>query len=100
MGPGYRYLSDEKENKISLSPSDLTAAENVYICVAVYESDIILRATVALYNNNNDISITIESDQGTNFQFNEGTPTLTCLINGKTSDYQNGFPSDAAFSFI
>jgi hypothetical protein len=78
----------------------LTAAENVFCCVGVYESDIILKTTITLYNNNNNIIITIESDQGVEFQFNKGNPTLTCLINGKTSNYQDGTPSDSAFSFI
>ena len=82
-----------------MTPADLTAAENVYICVGIYESDIILRTTVSLYNNNNKLDITIDSDQGTSFQFNEGNPTLTCLINGKTSSYQENYP-DEAFSFI
>ena len=82
-----------------LTPADLIAAENVYICVGVYESEIVLKATISLYNNNNKLDITIDSDQGTSFQFNEGAPTLTCLINGRTSNYQTNYP-DEAFSFV
>ena len=67
--------------------------------MGVYASNIILKTTVSLYNNNNKLDITIDSDQGTVFQFNEGNPTLTCLINGKSSNYQKNY-SDEAFSFI
>lgn len=99
MGSGYKYLDIKNTNELKLAPSDLTAAENIYICVGVYASNIILRSTVSLYNNNNKLDITIDSDQGTVFQFNEGNPTLTCLINGKSSNYQKKY-SDEAFSFI
>ena len=100
LGSGYRYINtSDNANKLTLAPADLTAAENVYVCVGVYESEIVLKATISLYNNNNKLDITIDSDQGTNFQFNEGAPTLTCLINGKTSNYQTNYP-DEAFSFI
>lgn len=98
IGTGYRYL-DNKKDELVLNVGDLTARENTYICTVTYESSIVLKASVSLYNNNNDINITIESDQGTNFQFNEGSPTLTCLINGKTRDYQDKY-SDSAFSFV
>lgn len=99
LGSGYRYLENEKKNELFLTRSDLTAAENVFICVAVYESDIILKTSLSMYNNNNKLNITIESDQGTKFQSNEGNPVLTCLINGKSSNYQEGYPDDS-FSFI
>ena len=98
IGSGYRYISNDSSELI-LTPADLTAAENIFICTAVYESDIILKTSVSMYNNNNKLEITIESDQGTSFQFNEGNPTLTCLINGKTNDYQKGYDDDA-FSFV
>ena len=80
---------------------DLTAAENIFICVASYESSIILKTLISIYNNNNNLEISIESDQGTKFQFNEGNPTLTCLITGKTDNYQpESNYSDSAFTFI
>jgi len=99
LGSGYRYFDIQNTNELILAPSDLSAAENIYICVGVYESDIILKTTISLYNNNNKLDITIDSDQGTSFQFNEGNPTLSCLINGKSSNYQDNYP-DEAFSFI
>ena len=98
LGPGYRYIN-KNIRELELSYSELTAAENIYVCTAVYESDIILKTSVSLYNNNNKLNITIDSDQGTKFQFNEGNPTLTCLIDGKTSNYQDDY-SDDAFKFV
>jgi DNA polymerase III sliding clamp (beta) subunit (PCNA family) len=73
--------------------------ENILVCVGVYKSTIILKTYISIYNNNNNLIITIDSDQGTEFQFNEGKPTLTCLINGNTKDYQKNFP-DEAFTFV
>ena len=99
MGSGYKYIENDNKNELLLTRADLTAAENVFICVAVYESDIKLRTSLSMYNNNNKLDITIESDQGTKFQFNEGNPVLTCLINGKSANYQEGYPDDS-FSFI
>ena len=99
LGSGYRYLENENKKELVLSSGSLTAAENIYICVAVYESNIILKTSISLYNNNNKLNITIDSDQGTSFQFNEGNPVLTCLINGKDHNYQESY-SDNAFSFI
>lgn len=98
MGLGYRCL-DEKNSKIIVGVEDLTAIENNFICVAVYESDIILKASVTLYNNNNNLKITIDSDQGTVFQFNEGNPILTCLINDKTENFVDNYPDDG-FVFV
>ena len=100
LGSGYRYL-DIQSDELELGVKDLTAAENIFTCVASYESSIILRTLVSIYNNNNNLEISIESDQGTKFQFNEGNPTLTCLINGKTDNYQpDSNYSDSAFTFI
>jgi len=99
LGTGYRWIDSKNKYELILDSDDLTAAENVYMCTAVYESDIILKATISLYNNNNKLNFLIESDQGTNFQFNEGNPVLTCLINNKTSNYQDNYP-DEAFSFV
>lgn len=98
LGLGYRCL-DEKNSKIIVGVEDLTAIENNFICVAVYESDIILKASVTLYNNNNNLKITIDSDQGTVFQFNEGNPILTCLINDKTENFVDNYPDDG-FVFV
>ncbi len=98
LGLGYRCL-DEKNSKIIVDVEDLTAIENNFICVAVYESDIILKASVTLYNNNNNLKITIDSDQGTVFQFNEGNPILTCLINDKTENFVDNYPDDG-FVFV
>lgn len=98
LGANYRYLDTENKSELEIPFEDLTAIENNYICVAVYESDIILKATVLIYNNNNQIDITIESDKGNIFQFDEGNPILTCLINGKSHNYDDS--PDDVFSFI
>ena len=100
LGSGYRYLENfEDKYDIKIPANELTAAENEYLCLAVYEEDITLRTTVSLFNNNNNLDIAIESSQGTQFQFNEGAPILICTINGKKTNYSSKF-SDSSFSFV
>lgn len=98
LGLGYRYI-DIQKNELILTSSDLSAIENNFLCVAIYKSDIILKTSVMLYNNNNNIEISIISNQGNIFQFNEGNPILTCLINGRSINYQENY-FDTDFSFI
>lgn len=100
LGTGYKYLSAAgKGSSITIESTSLTAAKTVFKCVAIYKSDIILTTSISLFNNNNKLDIAIESDQGTSFQFNEGSPTLTCTINGKTDNYMTKY-ADSTFSFI
>lgn len=101
VGTGYRYLDNinKTTNSITISSSDLSAKENVYKCVGIYNDDIILKSDISLYNNNNNLDIAIISDKGTQFQLNEGSPTLTCTINGKTEKYINKY-DDSAFTFV
>ena len=99
LGTGYRYIESNNGSQLKITANELIATENIYQCVAIYETDIILKETISLYNNKNKINITIESDQGTHFQFNEGNPTLTCLINGKSSEYLEEY-SDSVISFV
>ena len=75
----YQYITKKADN---------VARETTYKCVAVYFDGTILSKTIVIYNYSSNYEISIQSDSGVAFHYDLGTPTLTCLINGKeeTSD--------------
>ena len=80
-GVGWRYF-DKPENADSLiiSAAANTAYENIYKCVVVYQETIVLKSEFKIYNNANRRTIIVESNLGTTFKFDNGTPVLTCKI--------------------
>lgn len=51
-------------------------------CVAVRNGIVFASEEDMIKNYSSLLNITIESDEGTNFYYDNGSPTLTCLING------------------
>lgn len=49
-------------------------------CVVVKDDSKIAEREITIYNYNPDHSVTITSDQGIYFYFDNGNPTLTCLV--------------------
>lgn len=68
--------------------SDSAARETKYKCVVLY-NDIKLSKEIIITNYSSTFDITIESDSGTQFYFDIGHPTLTCLINGQEKNEDN-----------
>lgn len=64
------------------------AKETKYKCVALY-NDIVLSKEIIISNFGSDYEITIESDGGTQFYYDIGKPTLTCLINNEIKNDSN-----------
>ena len=62
--------------------SDIIAKEVKYKCVVVYDGTSISK-TVIIKNLSSTIDISIVSDGGTQFYYDIGHPTLTCLVQGK-----------------
>lgn len=56
------------------------AKENEYKCVVIYNNEIQVERNIIIYNQASEYTITIESDQGNYFKYNEGNPTLTCSV--------------------
>lgn len=79
-GVGWRWLDNVKGKDLTLSAKANTAYENIYKCVGVYNSTMILKTEFTIYNNANRRTIVIESDLGERFKFDRGTPVLTCKI--------------------
>lgn len=98
-GAGWRYLRDMGANKnITLLASENRAYENIYLVVAVYKESVVLKQQFTIYNESARRDIQITSDLGLKFSFDRGTPTLTCLINGKSSDFDINH-DDTLYSF-
>lgn len=86
-GAGWKTISNNIDSKsvFKTELKDNKAYKNVYKCVAIYEpsSDdkVILSYTFSVYNEDAKIDMKLESDLGTEFSFDAGSPTITALIN-------------------
>ena len=98
-GAGWRYLRAIGNNKtLTTTGAENRAYENVYMVVAVYKESVILKQTFTFYNEAARRDIQVISDLGTKFSFDRGTPTLTCLINGKSAEFDENH-DDELYSF-
>ena len=83
-GVGWKYMGSAENTKSYYTNGKLNrAAENTWKVTAVYNNSTSLSDTYVFYNTTADSAITIESDLGTEFYFDKGSPTLTCKINGE-----------------
>ena len=103
-GSGWRYLEDKNNTYNFYTYGDENKAyENKYLCVAVYKETMVLKEEFIIYNDSVKRNLSITSNMGVKFSFDRGTPTLTCLVDGKESgfeaDKENGRP-DSWFNFI
>ena len=103
-GSGWRYLEDKNNTYNFYTYGDENKGyENKYLCVAVYKETVILKEEFIIYNDSVKRDLSITSNMGVRFSFDRGTPTLTCLIDGKESgfeaDQEDGRP-DSWFNFI
>lgn len=106
LGNGWKLLTTSNTSLLKVFRKDNTAYQNNYICVSVYNdngTNIVLRETFSIFNDDNKIDILIESDCGTSFSFNSGTPKLTCrafipaMIDGEEKNIEIG--SEEAYPF-
>ena len=98
-GSGWRYLSGKGNNReMETSGYGNRAYENIYMLAAVYKEQVILKQEFTFYNEAASRDITIESDLGTTFSFDRGTPVLTCMIDGNSSGFDPDYP-DEYFTF-
>lgn len=68
------------KNEFSIKFSDAAARNNTFKCVAVYNGNIFNKTTNI--KNYLAVNVTIVSDSGTNFYYDQGNPILSCLIDG------------------
>ena len=99
-GSGWRYLKTKGADKnIELTGSENKAYENIYKVVAVYKETVVLTQEFTLYNESCKRDIAITSDLGVSFMFDNGEPTLTCLISNKENDFETSH-ADSLFRFV
>jgi len=82
-GAGWRDLKIKGTSKITLYAEENQAYKNNYRCVAVYEledGDVVLYTDFSIYNKDAGLEIILESDLGTEFAFDAGTPKVTAKI--------------------
>ncbi len=66
----------------TIKKSDTEARETKYKCVVIY-NNILLSRTFTITNYSSNYEISIISDGGTQFYYDIGNPSLTCLVNGQ-----------------
>lgn len=102
-GAGWSLLDKGNTNKLVTYGNENMAYENMYKVVVVYKESLTLSDTFSIYNNSVKRNLTISSNLGIRFSFDRGTPVLTCLINGHSSDFDSDSPTpkdDSLFSFV
>lgn len=98
-GSGWKYLKDAGNNKtFTTTGADNRAYENQYMVAAVYKQEVILKDYFSFYNEAAKRDIEVTSDLGVKFSFDRGTPTLTCLVNGREASFEDSH-ADSLFSF-
>lgn len=85
LGSGWKEIKNVGNSAyFSTKESDNLAYENKYKCSAIYSGDddtkVILVQEFIVYNMNSKRDIEITSNLGTEFAFDNGTPTLTCSV--------------------
>lgn len=90
-GAGWKYLKDKGNNyTLTVYGNENRAYENKYLCVAVYKEEVILKEKFVIYNEAAKRDLSIESSLGIKFSFDRGTPTLTCLVDKKSENFEEG----------
>jgi len=93
-GPGWKILNpanviDEANNikdyitdvdSLTVDKNSNPAEKNEYKCVVIYNNEIQVERNFIIYNQGSTYTVTVESDQGNYFKYNEGHPTLTCTV--------------------
>ena len=69
------------KSKYFVSKRDVSSKTTEYKCVVIYNDTIVLKKQITVYNYSSEYNISIESDSGVNFSYDNGHPTLTCIVN-------------------
>lgn len=102
LGSGWKEIKNIGNSAyFSTKENDNLAYENKYKCSAIYSGDddtkVILVQEFIVYNMNSKRDIEITSNLGTEFAFDNGTPTLTCSVK---DDEGNSFLKDTENEYI
>lgn len=99
-GKGWRLLDVGHNYSCKIYANDNMAFENKYLCIAIYQDQLILKEEFILYNDSVKRDLSITSSLGTKFSFDRGVPELTCLVNGQESGFEKSDHPDNFFRFV
>ena len=101
LGKGWKHIVDAGSTQsIVTSMKENPAYENKWLCCAVYQEQVVLKQEFTLINQSAKGAVTIVSNLGERFSFDRGTPTLTCLVYGKSSEFDVSNYKDDDFRFV
>lgn len=99
-GKGWRLLDVGHNYSCKIYANDNMAFENKYLCIAIYQDQLILKEEFILYNDSVKRDLSITSSLGTKFSFDRGVPELTCLVNGQEFGFEKSDHPDNFFRFV
>lgn len=101
LGKGWKHIVDAGSTQSMVtSMKENPAYENKWLCCAVYQEQVVLKQEFTLINQSAKGAVTIVSNLGERFSFDRGTPTLTCLVYGNSSEFDRPDYEDDDFRFV
>jgi len=77
------YITNNKT--LTIAKTDCVATDNKYKVVVIFNENGTVEADINIKNYSSAFTLSIASDEGTEFYYGNGSPTLTLLINGVES---------------
>jgi uncharacterized protein YdaL len=71
---------------MSVVKADVPTSQKIIKCVCVKNDVIIAKGYCEIYNYDAEYQLEIISDSGFNFYYDNGAPTITCLVNGEENN--------------
>lgn len=68
------------EDNFTIYKKDILAYQTKFKCVCIYNDSITLEKEIIIKNNEADYKIEITSSNGTDFSYDQGSTTLTCVV--------------------
>lgn len=76
-------------NVLEIKKVDMLSKQMKYKCVCLYDDSILIKKEILIKNYDANYEIEIISSNGTEFNLDRGTTTLTCLVNKDKDDNHN-----------
>lgn len=70
-------------DNFSIYKKDILAYQTKFKCVCVYDESITLEKAIVIKNYNADYKIELQSSNGVDFTYDQGSTTLTCVVDNK-----------------
>lgn len=84
---------------LTVAKSEVLLQRLKYKCVVVYNENVLTKE-ISMVNLDAEYRIRIQSDSGTVFYFDNGSPTLTCVVQHKENDEWVPVDTSSTFNYI